>query len=122
MHYLLVYCSAILLPLQSQMTPILPAIPVAPSSHIPFSAGGVYLHGLEDTVEVLASLQRPKKVTFRGSDGRRYPMLCKPKDDLRKDARLMEFNGIVNRCLRQDAESRRRALHIRTFVSNIFTI
>lgn len=108
--------SAILLPLQSQMTPTLPAMPVPPASHVPFAAtSAVFLAGIEDTVDVLASLQRPKKVTLRGSDGRRYAMLCKPKDDLRKDARLMEFNGIVNRCLLRDAESRRRALHIRTF-------
>jgi len=108
--------NAILLPLQSQMTPTLPAMPVPPASHTPFvAASAVYLAGIEDTIDVLASLQRPKKVTLRGSDGRRYAMLCKPKDDLRKDARLMEFNGIVNRCLRRDAESRRRALHIRTF-------
>ena len=108
--------SAILLPLQSQVTPTLPAMPVPPASHMPFAAASaVFLAGIEDTVDVLASLQRPKKVTLRGSDGRRYAMLCKPKDDLRKDARLMEFNGIVNRCLRRDAESRRRALHIRTF-------
>jgi len=108
--------SAILLPLQSQLTPTLPAMPVAPKTHVPFAAASaVFLVGIDDTIEVLASLQRPKKVTLRGSDGRRYAMLCKPKDDLRKDARLMEFNGIVNRCLRRDAESRRRALHIRTF-------
>ena len=68
-------------------------------------------------VEVLASLARPKKVTLLGSDGKLYPMMCKPKDDLRKDARLMEFNSIVNKCLRKDPESRRRDLHIRTYVS-----
>ncbi len=38
------------------------------------------------------------------------------QDDLRKDARLMEFNAIVNKCLRKDPESRRRDLHIRTYV------
>ena len=37
------------------------------------------------------------------------------QDDLRKDARLMEFNGVVNKCLRKDPESRRAALHIRTY-------
>lgn len=30
-------------------------------------------------VEVLSSLQKPKKVTFKGSDGKNYVMLCKPK-------------------------------------------
>ena len=70
-------------------------------------------------VEVLPSLQRPKKIGIQGSDGKLYVMMCKPKDDLRKDNRLMEFNGIINKCLRKDAESRRRQLHIRTYVSII---
>lgn len=38
------------------------------------------------------------------------------QDDLRKDGRLMEFNSVVNRCLRRDPESGKRDLHIRTFV------
>lgn len=47
---------------------------------------------------------------MRGSDGRFYPFLCKPKDDLRKDARLMEFNNMINRFLKKDADSSRRRL------------
>ena len=57
-------------------------------------------------MEVLASLQKPKKIALRGTDGREYAMLCKPKDDLRKDGRLMEFTAIVNRCLKRDVDSR----------------
>ncbi len=49
-------------------------------------------------------------------------MMCKPKDDLRKDARLMEFNSIVNKCLRKDPECRRRNLHIRTYVRLPFSV
>lgn len=45
------------------------------------------------------------------------PLACCLQDDLRKDARLMEFNAIVNRFLYRDAESRRRQLHIRTYVT-----
>lgn len=66
-------------------------------------------------VEVLQSLQRPKKITACASDGKSYILLCKPKvsmstimhndpfllpmiqDDLRKDARLMEFNSVINK-------------------------
>ena len=40
------------------------------------------------------------------------------QDDLRKDCRLMEFNGIVNKFLRKDPESRKRSLNIRTYVSD----
>ncbi|XP_045440085.1 serine/threonine-protein kinase ATR isoform X8 [Pipistrellus kuhlii] len=66
-------------------------------------------------VEILASLQKPKKISLKGTDGKFYIMMCKPKDDLRKDCRLMEFNSLINKCLRKDAESRRRELHIRTY-------
>lgn len=105
----------ILLPLQSSMTVSLPNTVDKRSQHNPFPANLVYIKGFEDTVEILASLQKPKKITMRGSDGRLYVMMCKPKDDLRKDCRLMEFNGIVNKFLRKDPESRKRYLYIRTY-------
>lgn len=50
-------------------------------------------------VEILASLQKPKKISLKGSDGKFYTMMCKPKDDLRKDCRLMEFNCLINKVL-----------------------
>ena len=67
-------------------------------------------------VEILSSLQRPKKISIRASDGKSYAFLCKPKDDLRKDARLAEFAAIVNKCLFRDPESGKRHLRIRTYV------
>jgi serine/threonine-protein kinase ATR len=41
--------------------------------------------------------------------------MIKPKDDLRTDQRLMEFNSMINRSLKRDAESSRRQLYIRTY-------
>jgi len=64
----------------------------------------------------MPSLQRPRRITLRGSDGKEYLFMCKPKDDLRKDFRLMEFNDIVNKYLQNDPESRQRRLYIRTYV------
>ncbi|XP_032621521.1 serine/threonine-protein kinase ATR isoform X5 [Chelonoidis abingdonii] len=107
--------SEILIPLQSVMIPTLPSIPGTHSNHDPFPGHWAYIAGFDDTVEILASLQKPKKITLKGSDGKAYIMMCKPKDDLRKDCRLMEFNSLINKCLRKDAESRRRELHIRTY-------
>ena len=52
---------------------------------------------------------------MHASDGRRYTLMCKPKDDLRKDARLMEFNSLVNKLLLNDPDCRRRQLRIRTY-------
>ncbi|XP_077973819.1 serine/threonine-protein kinase ATR-like isoform X2 [Styela clava] len=125
--------SEILLPLQRFMTVTLPqgdtvgtsvqeqstsgrSSSNAPTrSHDPFPEHAVHIVGFEDIIEVLPSLQRPKKVSIRASDGRSYLFLCKPKDDLRKDARLMEFNTIVNKCLKLDSETRKRQLKIRTY-------
>ena len=44
----------------------------------------VTIAGMNDAMLVMASLQKPKKIVFRGSDGNEYPFLAKPKDDLRK--------------------------------------
>nr|XP_061780459.1 serine/threonine-protein kinase ATR-like [Nerophis lumbriciformis] len=107
--------SQILIPLQSVLIPTLPSTGGANATHDAFPGHWAYLHGFEDSVEILASLQKPKKISLKGSDGRSYTMMCKPKDDLRKDCRLMEFNCLINKCLRKDAESRRRELHIRTY-------
>ncbi|KAK3006551.1 hypothetical protein RJ639_017706, partial [Escallonia herrerae] len=73
------------------------------------------ISGIADEAEILSSLQRPKKIVLLGSDGTEHPFLCKPKDDLRKDARMMEFNAMINRLLSKCPESRRRKLYIRTF-------
>ncbi|KAL1781523.1 serine serine/threonine-protein kinase ATR [Sigmodon hispidus] len=107
--------SQILIPLQSVMIPTLPSILGAHANHDPFPGHWAYLAGFDDVVEVLSSLQKPKKISLKGSDGKFYIMMCKPKDDLRKDCRLMEFNSLINKSLRKDAESRRRELHIRTY-------
>ena len=63
-----------------------------------------------DEIEVMRSLAKPRKITIRGSNGQVYMFLGKPKDDLRKDARLMDFNGIINKLLKANSESRRRQL------------
>jgi hypothetical protein len=66
--------------------------------------------GLIDAVEIMPSLQRPKKIGFMGDDGKRYYFLVKPHDDLRKDARLMDFNSMINKLLKGGSESRKRNL------------
>jgi serine/threonine-protein kinase ATR len=61
------------------------------------------------------SLQKPRKVEIIGSDSKPYLFLCKPKDDLRKDSRMMEFNTVINKLLKKDPEGRRRQLCILQF-------
>ena len=86
----------------------------APPAWRPF-AEPVTIAGMEDGVEVLRSLQVPKKVTLIGSDGAAYAFLAKPKDDLRKDSRMMEAAGVLNRLFAGDPRSRRRGLALRRF-------
>ncbi|KAJ1678339.1 hypothetical protein EV182_004255 [Spiromyces aspiralis] len=81
----------------------------------PFPSTLATISGFRDRVELINSLVRPKRITIVGSDGREYSFLCKPKDDLRKDSRLMEFNSMINQFLKTDLESRKRGLHIRTY-------
>ena len=79
------------------------------------SREAVTILSFEDDVLVLSSLQKPRKLTVKGTDGHYYGLLCKPNDDLRKDQRLMEYNAIINRGLKKDATSAARRLYIKTY-------
>uniref|UniRef100_A0A0D9WU94 Serine/threonine-protein kinase ATR n=1 Tax=Leersia perrieri TaxID=77586 RepID=A0A0D9WU94_9ORYZ len=109
----------IILPIQQALTVTLPSYDTNMTDQSTFRPFSVSEHptiaGIADDAEILNSLQKPKKVVFIGSDGIARPFLCKPKDDLRKDSRMMEFNAMINRLLSKVPESRRRKLYIRTF-------
>ncbi|XP_037936555.1 serine/threonine-protein kinase ATR [Teleopsis dalmanni] len=81
----------------------------------PFPYTQIYICSIKDNVTVLRSAARPKKISFKCSDGKCYDVMLKPKDDLRKDFRLMEFNGLVKRYLHQEPQARQRRLRIRTY-------
>ncbi|KAJ8680180.1 hypothetical protein QAD02_015967 [Eretmocerus hayati] len=105
----------IMMPSSKFMQLHLPSKGIAVDNHNPFPTNWVKIVGIEDEVAVMQSLQRPRRIALRGSDGKSYLFMCKPKDDLRRDFRLMEFNDIVNKYLQKDPESRRRRLYIRTY-------
>ncbi|KAF3772309.1 Serine/threonine-protein kinase [Nymphaea thermarum] len=108
----------VIMPVQQALTVNLPVHGLSRSElhgHDLFSADLATISGIADEAQILSSLQKPKKVIFRGSDGADYPFLCKPKDDLRKDAHMMEFTTMINHLLSKYPESRRRKLYIRTF-------
>jgi serine/threonine-protein kinase ATR len=103
------------MPVESVLTATLPTLTDNVKTHKAFSRDVVTISSFLDEVMVLSSLQKPRKLTARGSDGKTYGLMCKPKDDLRKDQRLMEFNSMINRSLKRDAESSRRQLYIKTY-------
>ena len=109
--------SNLVVPVESTLIASAPAASNSDSirRHKAFSQDKITIQSFQDDVLVLNSLQRPRKITVRGSDGKLYGLLCKPKDDLRKDQRLMEFNGIINRALKRNPESSKRRLFIKTY-------
>ncbi|EME41530.1 hypothetical protein DOTSEDRAFT_55328 [Dothistroma septosporum NZE10] len=109
--------SQLVVPVEATLTASAPATANSETirRHRAFAQDKVTIQAFTDDVLVLNSLQRPRKITARGSDGKLYGLLCKPKDDLRKDQRLMEFNGIINRALKRSPESSKRRLYIKTY-------
>lgn len=110
--------SQILLPFEKYMQPVLPSLQQRDAPGALFNAfpnQAVYITGIRDELAVLPSLQRPRRVTLCGSDGQDYVIMMKPKDDLRRDFRLMEFNSVVKKYLHQNADARQRRLNIRTY-------
>ncbi|KAJ4323015.1 serine/threonine-protein kinase M1 [Fusarium piperis] len=105
----------LVVPVEGSLTATLPAVSEYVKKHKAFSRDVVTIGSFLDDVLVLSSLAKPRRLTARGSDGKLYMLLIKPKDDLRTDQRLMEFNGLINRSLKRDAESSRRQLYIRTY-------
>ena len=108
--------SKIIMPSNYNMTMRLPTKQVGMLNHDAFSSTSlVYFEKVEENVTIMRSLVKPKKLDFWGSDGKKYSFLCKPKDDLRRDCRLLEFNNLLNKLFMKDPECRKRNLHIRTY-------
>ncbi|KAG0246449.1 serine/threonine-protein kinase M1 [Mortierella sp. GBA43] len=103
----------VVVPCQHTLWPSIPESSATMASHHPFKPNLPKIDRFMDEVEVMPSLQKPRKITIAGSDGRNYTFLCKPKDDLRKDAKVMEFNGLVNMLLRKDREASKRNLFVK---------
>ena len=130
----------VLVPVQSALTITLPSSAVSSSStssssaspsasqarrgavdtamlHQAFTEHPVTIAGVEDSIVILSSKEKPRKLTVLGSDGLRYVFLCKKevKGDMRKNSRMMDFCTVVNRLLKKNNDSRARQLRLRTF-------
>ncbi|CAG9464680.1 unnamed protein product [Pedinophyceae sp. YPF-701] len=105
----------VILPMEGTLNVVLPPRGPGDASFDPFDGRRVEIVGVNDSVDLINSLMKPKKMTFLGSDGRQYRFLAKPRDDLRKDLRMMELANALNRLFLQEPESRRRGLALRTF-------
>lgn len=72
----------------------------------------ITISSFSTAVDVIASKQRPRKITMMGSDGVNYHFLLKGNEDLRQDERVMQLFGLINACLENDRSTRSRALGI----------
>jgi hypothetical protein len=63
-------------------------------------------------IAVIASKQRPRRMSMLGSDGNRYEFLLKGHEDLRQDERVMQLFGLINACLNNDNLTNNRGLEI----------
>ncbi|KAK9108083.1 hypothetical protein Syun_024094 [Stephania yunnanensis] len=81
-----------------------------------------YFKGLADSITVMNGINAPKVVECLGSDGRKYRQLAKSgNDDLRQDAVMEQFFGLVNTFLQNNRDTRKRRLRIRTYKVVPFT-
>uniref|UniRef100_A0A2P2L2S5 Serine/threonine-protein kinase ATM n=1 Tax=Rhizophora mucronata TaxID=61149 RepID=A0A2P2L2S5_RHIMU len=81
-----------------------------------------YFSGLADSVTVMNGINAPKVVECMGSDGQKYRQLAKSgNDDLRQDAVMEQFFGLVNTFLRNNRDTWKRRLVVRTYKVVPFT-
>ena len=105
----------LVVPIQEQLTLTLPECPVPEGQAASLFSSNEAFAGVEHEVSVMASLQNPKKVTFITSTGASRSFLCKARDELRKDNRIMELCHIMNLLLKKNQPARQRKLYTRTF-------
>ena len=64
---------------------------------------------------MIASKQRPRKISIFGSNGCEYVFLLKGHEDLRQDERVMQIFGLVNNLLLRNHETARHDLAIQLY-------
>lgn len=65
----------------------------------------VTIKSVENTVAILPTKTRPKKLVFNGSDGKAYIYLFKGLEDLHLDERIMQLLSITNTMMARDSEN-----------------
>ena len=63
-------------------------------------------------LQVIASKQRPRKMSMTGSDGITYQFLLKGHEDLRQDERVMQLFGLINVCFDNARSTNNRGYNI----------
>ncbi|KAF3329020.1 serine/threonine-protein kinase ATM [Carex littledalei] len=107
---------------QLELVPVVTAtIPVNPSCQ--YGEGSFpHFKGFGDSIMIMNGINAPKQVECLGSDGEKYRQLAKSgNDDLRQDAVMEQFFGLVNMFLQNHRDTWKRRLGIRTYKVVPFT-
>ncbi|CAB1350343.1 unnamed protein product, partial [Coregonus sp. 'balchen'] len=73
------------------------------------------IQSVGNTITILPTKTKPKKLHFLGSDGRNYPYLFKGLEDLHLDERIMQFLSIVNTMFTKVNQQERPHFHARHY-------
>lgn len=84
---------------------------IVPGTYKPGSKD-ITIKGFLNFIGVIASKQRPRRMSFLGSDGQTFEFLLKGHEDLRQDERVMQLFGLINACLNNDSATNNRGLEI----------
>lgn len=104
---------SLVIPVKGNLEIRLPSTRHTTKSAFP-KAASVTFDGFDEEVVIFTSLQMPKRVTIRGTNGHPYRLMVK-RDDTRKDAKVFEFTNMINRLLSAAADSRKRSLAIENY-------
>lgn len=107
-------CKSVVVPTQTMLHSTLPLSSADPAKHPAFD-DVVYFHSVDECVHIMPSLQKPKRIEVWGTDGKKYALLCKGRDDVRKDSRLMQFIATINRLLDQDSMAASKRLKVKSY-------
>lgn len=75
----------------------------------------VHIASFDESLLVMGSMRKPKRLKMRGNDERDYPFLVKGGEDLRLDQRIQQLFSVMNQILQQDAHTSSRRLHLHTY-------
>ena len=99
-----------------KMVPVLTA-PLAIDPKCEYADGTFpYFSHFGDTARLVGGINVPKVVSCYGSNGKIYHQLAKSgNDDLRQDAVIQQFFGLVNTLLKRNLSTNSRRMRIRTY-------
>ncbi|XP_038156782.1 serine/threonine-protein kinase SMG1 [Cyprinodon tularosa] len=79
------------------------------------ASDAVTIQSVGNTVTILPTKTKPKKLYFLGSDGHSYPYLFKGLEDLHLDERIMQFLSIVNTMFTKINQQEQPRFHARHY-------